>query len=119
MTAFDLTKFNNINWVLRFKLYNQPTFDYQEDKNIFYTTLRLARYYKTAEQPALYGPDEVVITYTYWHNENGYDECKQDENECNAIVVLGHEYDKDIIPNWHDAASYHKYDYDSYSDDER
>ena len=119
MSAFDLTKFNNINLLLCFKLFNQPTFVYQEDKNLFYTSVCLDRYNQDSEKPRLYGPDEVVITYTYWHNK----QCnEQDES---PIVVLGHEFDKDVRESWFDAASYHKYDdindeydYDD-SDDER
>jgi hypothetical protein len=118
MSVFDLTQYNNINALLNFKLNNPPTFWYEEKKNMSYTTWCLDRYDQRAEQPHLYGPDLVVITYSYWHNEYGYDECKQNENECeiSPIVVLGYDYDKDIRENWHDAASYHKYDRDS--DDE-
>jgi len=103
MSAFDLTKFNNINNMLSFKLNNPPQLNYEENKNIFYTTWCLAQYYQNSEQPKLYGPDFVVIHYTYWHSEHGYE----------------HEYDKDVRPSWDDAASYHKYDYDSDDDYDR
>ena len=111
MATFDLTQFNNINNMLYFKLHNPPSFDYEKDKNMSYTTWCLNKYEQKSEQPHLYGPDEVVITYVYWHNEN--------ERELNQIVVLGHEYDKDIRESWFDAASYHNHhdmdsDYDDY-----
>ena len=122
MSAFDLTKFNNINNMLTFKKNNAPSLYYDVEKNMSYTTWCIAKYYQETEQPKLYGSDYVVVTYTYWHNEPCYNECNQAENTfdcCNPIVVLGHDYDKDIQPNWHDAASYHKYDMDSdYDDDE-
>jgi hypothetical protein len=111
MSAFDLTKFNNINNMLSFKLNNPPQLDYGGNKNIFYTTWCLAKYYQNSEQPKLYGPDFVVIHYTYWHSERGYDECKQNNIE--------HEYDKDVRPSWDDAASYHEYEYDSDDDYDR
>jgi hypothetical protein len=117
MSAFDLTQFNNINWMLQFKLNNPPQFDYEKDKNMFYTIWCLNRYEQRSKQPHLYGPDEVVITYVYWHNENGYDECKQDNNVFSPMLVLGHEYDKDVRESWFDAASYHKYYYDVVNDE--
>jgi hypothetical protein len=110
MSAFDLSQFNNINNMLYFKLHNSPTFQYEEKTGMSYTIWCLNKYEQRAEQPCLYGPDEVVITYVYWHNN----EC-----EFGPIVVMGHEYDKDIIPCWFDATSYHKYDMDSDYDDER
>jgi hypothetical protein len=115
MSAFDLTQYNNINKMLAFKKNNTPSLYYDVENNLTYTTWCLSKYYTNSDQPKLYGPDFVVITYTYWHNENGYDECKQDDNECtfSPMVVIGAEYDKDIQPNWDDAASYHKYDRDS------
>ncbi len=120
MSAFDLTQYNNINYMLSFKKNNAPTLYYDVEKNLSYTTWCLSKCYTPASEPKLYGPDYVVITYTYWHSEPGYDECKQNENEYkfSPIVVLDHEYDKDVMPNWHDAASYHKYDRDSDDDDD-
>jgi len=114
MSAFDLTKFNNINNMLTLKNNNAPRLDYDAETNTSYTTWRLAQYYKVTEH---YGPDYVEITYTYWHNEPRYDENKNTfDCCCSPIVVLGHDYDKDIQPNWNDAASYHKYDRDCDSD---
>jgi hypothetical protein len=113
MSAFDLTQYNNINNMLTFKKNNTPSFYYDVVNNLTYTTWCLAKYEQPSEQPKLYGPDIVVITYTYWHNELCYNEY-----ECpRPIVIIDAEYDKDIIPNWHDAASYHKYDQDSDYDD--
>jgi hypothetical protein len=110
MSAFDLTQYNNINYMLTFKKNNKPSLYYDVENNLSYTTWCLAKYDQPSDNPKLYGPDFVVITYTYWHNEHGYDECKQDEEngfKFSPIVVLGAEYDKDVQPNWHDAASYY------------
>jgi hypothetical protein len=96
MTAFDLTQYNNINKMLNFKKYNEPSIYYDVNKNTTYTTYCLSKYYTSSENPRLYGPDFVVITYTYWHKEN-----------FKPVVVLGYDYDKDVQPNWHDAASYY------------
>ena len=96
MAAFDLTQYNNIDNMLNFKKYNKPSVYYDVDKNITYTTNCLSKYYTPSENPILYGPDFVVITYTYWHNE-----------KFEPVVVLGYDYDKDIRPNWHDAATYY------------
>jgi len=108
MSDFDLTQFNNINRMLSFKLNNPPDIDYDNDKNIIYTSWCLNKYDQTSEQPHWYGPDYVVITYTYWHNKY----------ECNfsPTVILGHDYDKDVRPCWDSAASYYKYDRDSDDD---
>ena len=111
MSAFDLTQYNNINRMLSFKKNNTPSLYYDVENNLTYTTWCLSQYYTNSDQPKLYGPDFVVITYTYWHNERSYDECP-----LSPMMVIGHEYDKDIQENWHDAASYHKYDYDMDSD---
>jgi hypothetical protein len=111
MSAFDLTQYNNINRMLSFKKNNTPSLYYDVENNLTYTTWCLSQYYTSSDQPKLYGPDFVVITYTYWHNEHSYDECP-----ISPMMVIGHEYDKDIQENWHDAASYHKYDYDMDSD---
>jgi len=111
MSAFDLNKFNNINNMLMFKINNPVKFDYESDKNMFYTTWCLAQYYQDSEQPRLYGPDFVVVTYVHWYNE---ERNKQNES---PIVVLGHEYDKDVRESWFDAASYHKYDYEKDCDE--
>jgi hypothetical protein len=110
MASFDLTQFNNINNMLYFKLHNPPEFDYNSNEGLFYTIWRLDKYEQKSSQPHLYGPDEVVITYVYWHHEN--------EHKFNQIVVLGYEYDKDIRESWFDAASYHKYDSDFSDDDD-
>lgn len=96
MSDFDLTLYNNINNMLNFKINNLPSLYYDLDKNTTYTTYCLSKYYTLSEFPHLYGPDYVVITYTYWHTENS-----------KPIDVLGYEYDKDIQPNWHDAATYY------------
>jgi hypothetical protein len=101
MSAFDLTQYNNIKNMLTFKKYNEPSLYYDVNKNLSYTTWCLSKYTTMPKS------DYVVITYTYWHNENGYEECKQNENKCDFIpmVVLGHEYDKDVQEDW---------DYDGY-----
>jgi hypothetical protein len=120
MSAFNLTLYNNINNMLSFKLNNAPSLYYDVDKNMSYTTWCLTKYYTSSDKPKLYGPDYVVVTYTYWHNEYGYDECKQNDDEyeyTSPTVIVGNEYDKDVQPNWHDAASYHKYD--NYTDEDR
>lgn len=96
MSAFDLTLYNNINNMLNFKKKNKPSVFYDVNKNTTYTTYCLSKYYASSEHPQLYGPDFVVITYTYWHKEN-----------FKPIVVIGYDYDKDIQPNWHDAATYY------------
>ena len=96
MAAFDLTLYNNINKMLNFKKYNEPIIFYDVNKNTTYTTYCLSKYHTPSENPRLYGPDFVVITYTYWHKEN-----------FKPVVVLGYDYDKDVQPNWHDAASYY------------
>ena len=117
--TFDLTKFNNINIILYFKLYNPPKVEYDNNKHLCYTSVCLDRYDQPSDQPHLYGPDEIVITYTYWHK------VQSNEQEKSPMLVLGHEYDKDVRPNWHEASHYYKYDnndsdYDyNDSDDER
>lgn len=109
MSNFDLSK---LNYILTFKLNNPPQF--YNNNNIFYTAICLTKYYIDSKQPNVYGPDLVKVYYTYWHNEYGYDECKFSEDYVHGpIVILGAEYEKDIQPNWNDASSYHKYDYDS------
>ena len=95
--------------MLCFKLNNPPSLYYDVNKNMSYTTWCLTKYYTSSDNTKLYGPDYVVITYTYWHNERSY-------KFPNPLAVVGHEYDKDVQPNWHEAASYHKYDY---SDEDR
>ena len=96
MAAFDLTLYNNINKMLNFKKKNEPSIFYDVNKNTTYTTYCLSKYHTPSENPKLYGPDFVVITYTYWHKEN-----------FKPVVVIGYDYDKDIQPNWHDAATYY------------
>ena len=113
MSAFDLSEFNNINNLLKFKLNNPPQLYINYTNNVSYATFCLTKYYTDSKQPKLDGPDFVVIHYTYWFNEYGYEECKCNEDYFpGSIVVLGAEYDKDVQPNWHDAATYHKYDED-------
>jgi len=107
MSAFDLTQFNNINNVLYFKINHPPEFYRDFEKNISYTSLCLNEYDAPSSNPRLYGPDVIVITYIYWHDDNIYAEYKQDSSDVNPIQVLGYEYDKDIRPNWHDASSYY------------
>jgi hypothetical protein len=99
MAAFDLFQFNNINTMLYFKLNNPPIHSYDKNTKSFYTVYCLDKYTKQSSRPKLYGPDSVVITYVYWHTEPV---CKS-----KPIVVVDHEYDKDEMPCWDDAATYY------------